>query len=182
MIHYWSIFRCHPLNCQWIYRKISMNMRYLNVNSVCMKWIYHICPNFIASRLKRILVKRLQFWKPSSVMNKSKSKWPNWRENWTKLKGESKWNFNEIDRIEQCVFLYFRFSDSMREEQKRYENIDLLLRDTNCQIKGFFEKKVRMNWQFEKKNTRSDLWFAIFSILHSSKNWKKTSTLISIEF
>lgn len=61
-----------------------------------------------------------------------------------------------------CIFLYFSFSESMRNEQKRHGNIDQLLRDNNCQIKGFIEKKVKIIWKFENKNTQTntDLRFA----------------------
>ncbi|XP_055315563.1 uncharacterized protein LOC129575676 [Sitodiplosis mosellana] len=36
------------------------------------------------------------------------------------------------------------FGDSMKNEQKCYGNIDRLLRDADCQIKGFIEKKQKL--------------------------------------
>lgn len=80
-----------------------------------------------------------------------------------------------------CVFLYFSFFESMRNEQKRYGNIDQLLRDTNCQIKGFIEKKVKNHLEIRKQKHTST-YDLLFLVLHSSKNWKKASPLISIVF
>lgn len=50
----------------------------------------------------------------------------------------------EINSIQNDLmrYLYRSFSDVMRIELKRHGNTDRLLRDANCQIKGFIEKKV----------------------------------------